>query len=95
MQIAIGLGTDPMMLFGTSGGLLLATGGAFGIYLIIYRLVEGNVGNRMPFVLLSAFLMLVGIQFVAFGIVAEMVVTLHEDMHRLHHASATRHVEIE
>lgn len=85
----------PMMVFGPAGGVLFAAGAASGLHLLMYRLAEGYVGNRLPLVLLAAFLMLVGIQFVAFGIVAEMVVTLREDMHRLHHSSATRHVEVE
>ena len=73
----------PMLVFGTAGAAIFSLGFASGAYLLVYRLLEGQVGNRLPFVLLAAFLMLTGIQLAAFGILAEMFVTIRDDVGKL------------
>jgi hypothetical protein len=64
------------------GGLGLISGGLgllAGLYLTIVKLVLGqNIGNR-PLLLLAALLIILSVQMVSMGLVAEMVMrTYHE-----------------
>lgn len=66
----------PLHFFGTVGGGLFGTGFILALYLTIDRVVYGHLLYRRPALLLSILLIIVGIQIVMTGIVAELVVHL-------------------
>lgn len=67
------LGQRPLHLFGSIGGVLGFAGLGIAIYLTWIRLVEReSIGDR-PLLLLGVLLILVGIQLVATGLIAEML----------------------
>lgn len=61
----------PLKFFGVSGGFLFLVGFALGVYALVLWLLTGRVGG-VPRVVLSGVLMLVGIQIVLFGFLADM-----------------------
>jgi len=63
---------DPLKFFGYAGGLLFGTGVLIGIYVLIHVLLTGAAGG-IPRVILSAILMLGGIQITIFGFLADML----------------------
>lgn len=71
--------TRPLQLFGKWGGgslLFAVLSGAATLYL---KLFEGLPMNRNPLLILTALLIFVGVQFVAIGLLAELVTrTYHE-----------------
>jgi glycosyltransferase involved in cell wall biosynthesis len=75
--------TRPIHVFG-SLGLLSALGGVLaGLYLTYHKLVLGeNIGQR-PLLLLAVLLVVIGVQLVTMGLVAEMVTrTYHESQNK-------------
>jgi glycosyltransferase involved in cell wall biosynthesis len=79
VRFMLGYSTRPLHIF---GGLGLISGGLgllAGLYLTIVKLVLGqNIGNR-PLLLLAALLIILGVQMISMGLVAEMVMrTYHE-----------------
>ncbi len=71
--------TKPMYLFGGLG-LLSFAGGSLASFLTLYqKFFEGVKAHRNPVLLISFFLFIVGVQFILFGLVAEMIArTYHE-----------------
>ncbi|MEE8583982.1 MAG: glycosyltransferase family 2 protein, partial [Acidobacteriota bacterium] len=71
--------TKPMYLFGGLG-LLSFLGGGLASFLTLYqKFFEGVKAHRNPILLISFFLFIVGVQFILFGLVAEMIArTYHE-----------------
>jgi len=67
----------PIHLFGTAGLLLMLAGTVLGIEKAVRKLVFGlSIFNRtLP--LLAAFLFIVGIQFLIFGILADILIRLY------------------
>ncbi|OFZ54491.1 MAG: hypothetical protein A3D92_19630 [Bacteroidetes bacterium RIFCSPHIGHO2_02_FULL_44_7] len=63
---------DPLKFFGYVGGTLLGLGFLLGIAILIRILITGGAGG-VPRVILSALLMLVGIQVIIFGFLADML----------------------
>jgi glycosyltransferase involved in cell wall biosynthesis len=79
VRFMLGYSTRPLHIF---GGLGLISGGLgllASLYLTIVKLVFGqNIGNR-PLLLLAALLIILGVQMISMGLVAEMVMrTYHE-----------------
>src|SRR5450759_8194 len=79
VRFMLGYSTRPLHIF---GGLGLISGGLgllAGLYLTIVKLVLGqNIGNR-PLLLLAALLIILRVQMISMGLVAEMVMrTYHE-----------------
>jgi glycosyltransferase involved in cell wall biosynthesis len=68
------LGQRPLHLFGLVGALLTGVGVAFGLYLSWLRLVRDEAIGDRPLLLLAILLIVVGVQFVGTGLVAEMLV---------------------
>lgn len=72
-----GYAARPMQGFGRVGLVLLGAGLALGIYLAYVRLwLQVDIGER-PLLLLTALLGLIGVQFLALGLLAELVVRVY------------------
>ncbi len=71
--------TRPLHVFGTMGLVSAGMGVLLGLYLSFLKLVEGqNIGGR-PLLLLAVLLVVVGVQLITMGLLAEMIIrTYHE-----------------
>jgi len=63
---------NPLKFFGYAGGSLFTLGLLLGIFILLEVLFTGSVGG-IPRVILSALLMMVGIQIILFGFLADMI----------------------
>ncbi|MCF8235784.1 MAG: glycosyltransferase family 2 protein [Bacteroidales bacterium] len=69
--------TRPVHLFGGIGLLSIVIGLLIGIYLIIVKYGYGqDIGNR-PMLLLSVLLLIVGLQFIILGIMADLLIKIY------------------
>lgn len=69
----------PMYLFGGLGFASMLLAGVAGCLTLYQKFFEGVKAHRNPILLLAVFLFLVGMQFVLFGLIAELIVrTYHE-----------------
>jgi dolichol-phosphate mannosyltransferase len=68
----------PLHLFGGVGLALTAIGVLIGVYLTILRFSGESIGDR-PLLFLGVLLILVGIQLLTFGLLAQMVVVARKD----------------
>jgi glycosyltransferase involved in cell wall biosynthesis len=67
----------PIHLLGGLGLVMSLVGGLFGSLLVYQKFFQGiAIGNR-PLLLLSALLMIVGLQFIIFGILADILVRVY------------------
>ena len=73
----------PLYVFGAAGILVGAVGSLLGLYLTVFKLLtENKIGDR-PLLQLSVLLMVLGVQFVSTGIVADMIMrTYHESQRK-------------
>ena len=73
----------PLYVFGAAGFLVGGIGALLGAYLTVFKLLtENKIGDR-PLLQLAALLMVLGVQFVSTGIVADMIMrTYHESQHK-------------
>ncbi len=73
----------PLYVFGAAGFLVGGTGALLGAYLTIFKLLtENKIGDR-PLLQLAALLIVLGVQFVSTGIVADMIMrTYHESQRK-------------
>jgi glycosyltransferase involved in cell wall biosynthesis len=62
---------EPMKFFGRIGGFFLSTGFLLGLWLIYLYLTNGAIG-RIPSLILSMLLIVMGIQIMLFGFLADM-----------------------
>ncbi len=76
VKFEIAFTDKPMLLFGSWGLGLLALGVLLGIALVIQKLLTG-IGSR-PFLFLAMLLVMVGVQLLGLGLVAEQVASLRE-----------------
>ena len=68
-----------MQLFGRWGIWTFLLSGFFGLMTLYMKVFEGLSMNRNPLLVLTAFLLFSGVQFLVFGLVAELVTrTYHE-----------------
>jgi hypothetical protein len=73
VRFLLGYSTRPLHVFGGIGLLMAGLGFLFGIYLTFVKLVLGeNIGNR-PLLLLAVLLVILGVQMVSMGLLAEMI----------------------
>ncbi len=63
----------PIHFFGTLGLIMGAIGTIIGLYLAFVRIVEGHDIGERPLLLVAALLVVVGIQMISLGLVAEMI----------------------
>lgn len=68
----------PLHLFGGVGLVAIVVGLALGIYLTIEKIGGEAIGDR-PLLLLAILLIVVGIQFLTFGLLAQMLVAMRHD----------------
>lgn len=69
--------TRPIHLFGSLGILMALAGFLLGLYLSIQKILFGvSIGNR-PLLLLSILLMILGVLFVMFGVLADILVKVY------------------
>ncbi len=66
-------GQRPFHLFGFFGSLSIFIGVSFGVYLSVLHFLGEKIGNR-PLLILSVLLILVGLQFISIGFIAEMII---------------------
>ncbi len=73
----------PLYVFGAAGIMVGVVGSLLGLYLTVFKLLtENKIGDR-PLLQLSVLLMVLGVQFVSTGIVADMIMrTYHESQHK-------------
>ncbi len=71
-------GNRPLHLFGGLGIVAFAIGILIGLYLTIEKLAGESIGGR-PLLLLGVLLIVVGIQFFTFGLLAQMIVAMRHD----------------
>lgn len=79
----LGYFNRPLYVFGAAGFLVGGIGAVLGAYLTVFKLLtENKIGDR-PLLQLAALLMVLGVQFVSTGIVADMIMrTYHESQHK-------------
>ncbi len=79
VRFMLGYSTRPLHVFGGLGLISASLGLLASLYLTIVKLVLGqDIGNR-PLLLLAALLIILGVQMISMGLVAEMVMrTYHE-----------------
>ena len=79
VRFLLSYSTRPIHIFGSLGLIALLVGVGLGVYLSVLKLAEGqDIGNR-PLLMLSILLMTMGMQMVAMGLLAELIVrTYHE-----------------
>lgn len=65
----------PMFIFGAMGLILFMVGLLGSLYLLIVKIIDGMIGNRMPLMFLVTLLLILGIQFFALGFIAELLVS--------------------
>lgn len=71
--------TKPMYLFGGLGLLSFMAGGLLSIWVLYEKYYNAVKAHRNPILLISIFLFIVGVQFVLFGLLAELIArTYHE-----------------
>ena len=76
VKFEIAFTDKPMLLFGSWGLGLLGLGILLGVALVIQKLLTG-IGSR-PFLFLAMLLVMVGVQLLGLGLVAEQVASLRE-----------------
>lgn len=63
----------PAHFFGPLGLALLAGGGAINLYIAYLRLYYGTIGFRYPLLILGVMMVVVGLQFIFTGFLAELI----------------------
>jgi glycosyltransferase involved in cell wall biosynthesis len=73
VRFLLGYATRPLHVFGGIGLFMAGLGFLCGIYLTFVKLMLGeNIGNR-PLLLLAALLVILGVQMISMGLLAEMI----------------------
>lgn len=69
----------PLYVFGAAGFIVGGIGGLMGLYLTVFKLLtENKIGDR-PLLQLAILLIVLGVQFISTGIIADMIMrTYHE-----------------
>ena len=76
-----GHATHPGHFFGTLGLIFFAPGLLIGLYITYLRITTGGIGEHYPLMFLGVLLMVVGVQFVSTGLLAEMVTSSTKKQH--------------
>jgi len=75
--------TRPLQIFGVFGLISGITGGIIGLYLSYQRLIVKVGISGRPLLLLSILLIVIGVQFITLGLLAEVMVrTYHESLNK-------------
>ncbi|MDZ7836848.1 MAG: hypothetical protein U5N58_02285 [Actinomycetota bacterium] len=71
--------TKPIQIFGLLGIIVVALGGILTLVLIIQRIFFLiSLGNR-PLFILAIFMVFIGIQFITFGLLAELNIRIYHE----------------
>lgn len=83
VRFLLSYSTRPMQVFGLIGLITMLAGGAISLYLALVKLLYNvNIGDR-PLLLLGALLIIVGVQFIGFGLIGELVMrAYYEGQHK-------------
>ena len=83
VRFLLSYSTRPLQIFGSLGLLAFAIGTILGLYLSAVKLIGGqNIGER-PLLMLAILLVVVGVQLVTMGLLAELIVrTYHESQNK-------------
>lgn len=79
MKFLISYSTKPIQVFGLPGIASFIMGFLAGIYLVWIKLVLGNPISGRPLLMLSVLLILIGIQFVALGLLGELMIRIYHE----------------
>ncbi|UII21048.1 glycosyltransferase family 2 protein [Fulvivirga ligni] len=66
----------PIHLFGPLGIIALAVGGLINFYLLVEKLLGKDIWGR-PLLILGVLILLAGIQFITFGLIAELMMRIY------------------
>lgn len=66
----------PAHFFGLYGFLLTLTGFVINAYITYIRITTGNIGHHTPLLLAGILLMILGVQLISVGLIAELVTSL-------------------
>jgi glycosyltransferase involved in cell wall biosynthesis len=72
VKFLLSYSTKPIQLFGRWGIYTLCAGGMTGLVTVYMKLVEHVSMNRNPLLILTAFLLFMGVQFIVMGLLAEL-----------------------
>ncbi|NJE77287.1 glycosyltransferase family 2 protein [Thermococcus sp. ES12] len=64
---------NPLQVFGIIGGIFVAVGLYYGWRVVSYYLDTGQVGSRLPSAILATLLLIVGVQTIVLGLLADML----------------------
>jgi len=67
----------PAHFFGTWGLISFGAGFMIGLYITYLRVTTGSIQYRHPLLFLGMLLMIIGVQLVTTGLIAEMIIALH------------------
>ncbi|MBI1309077.1 MAG: glycosyltransferase [Proteobacteria bacterium] len=68
----------PLHFFGYAGLVCLVPGGLFAAYLVVLKLFGDNIGGR-PLLMLAVMLILMGVQLLGMGVLAELLVRIYHE----------------
>lgn len=68
----------PGHFFGTAGFILNIAGIGIGIYISYLRITTGTIQYRYPLLIFGILMIIVGVQLISMGLIAEMVVNLNQ-----------------
>lgn len=71
----------PLHIFGSIGALTFLGGFAAGLYLTVTKVFFGMSLSNRPLLILSVLLMVIGVQFFIFGILAEVLIRIYYKTH--------------
>jgi len=72
VKFLLAYSTKPIQLFGKWGVYTIAGGGISGLMTIYLKVFEGLSMNRNPLLILTAFLVFMGVQFIVLGLLGEL-----------------------
>ncbi len=73
----------PLYVFGAAGFVVGLVGTLLGLYLTVFKLLTENKIGERPLLQLAILLIVLGVQFISTGIVADMIMrTYHESQHK-------------
>lgn len=73
----------PLHIFGSLGVVTFATGFLIGGYLTILKMFYGAMLSQRPLLILSVLLIVLGVQFFIFGILAEILIRIYFKTHKM------------
>lgn len=72
----------PMHSFGTIGLINLILGSLIGIYLLVWKFYYGGSLAQRPLLMLAVLMVIIGVQFIIFGIIAEILMRIYYKTHK-------------